>query len=137
MVYDIKANTCREFLHHKDRVRSVIWNSELPWMLISGSDDSMIVVWDTRSSKVITSSYEPTLSLTSITSHPQRPFTLVSSHFDSSIIVWSLLSLPEVALSQLKFILGVNLNDIFSTPDESLNSEQMKLTGTQSRLVSD
>jgi WD40 repeat protein len=77
----------------------VIWNSELPWMLISGSDDSMIVIWDTRSSKVVTSSFEPTLSLTSFTSHPKRPFTLVSSHFDSSIIMWSLLSLPEVALS--------------------------------------
>jgi WD40 repeat protein len=124
-------------VHHKDRVRSVIWNSELPWMLITGSDDSMIVIWDTRSSKVVTSTYEPTLSLTSFTSHPQRPFTLVSSHFDSSIIIWSLLSLPEVALSQLKFLLGVNLNEIFSTPEESLMSEQMKLTGAQSRQVSD
>ena len=33
---------------HKDRVRSLEWNSEIPWLLVSGADDSQIIVWDTR-----------------------------------------------------------------------------------------
>lgn len=112
--------------HHKDRVRSLIWNSEIPWMLISGADDSVIAICDIRNLKVVTSINEPNLSLTSFTSHPKRPFTLISSHFDSSILVWSLLSLPDVALSQLKFLLGVNISNVFSSPEEVIVSDQGK-----------
>lgn len=93
---------------HTERVRSLSWNTELPWMLISAADNSSIAVWDTRSAVVIHSVHEPTLALTSFASHPDRPFSLVSSHFDSSIIVWSLLAIPEIVLAQYKLLLDVD-----------------------------
>ncbi len=39
-VHDIKKNTTVCLNMHKDRVRSVVWNYEMPWILISAADDS-------------------------------------------------------------------------------------------------
>jgi len=39
-VHDIKKNSILIFKEHKDRVRSLVWNCELPWMLITAADDS-------------------------------------------------------------------------------------------------
>lgn len=47
-VHNIKKDSCVKLSQHKDRVRSVAWNHELPWMLISAGDDQKIVVWDIR-----------------------------------------------------------------------------------------
>ena len=38
-VHDIKKGTVVALKHHTDRVRSVCWNHELPWMLVSAGDD--------------------------------------------------------------------------------------------------
>lgn len=99
----------------------------------------MLAVWDIRTSKIVTSIHEPTLALTSFTSHPQKPFTLVSSHFDSSILFWSLLSIPDVALAQYKFLLGVDSSDLFCPPSGVMASEniKVKLCGAQSSDLSE
>lgn len=47
-VHDIKKNTIVSLNQHKDRVRSVEWNYEMPWMLVSAADDSQVIVWDLR-----------------------------------------------------------------------------------------
>jgi WD40 repeat protein len=39
-VFDLKKKTTLLLKEHKDRVRSLTWNYELPWMLISAADDS-------------------------------------------------------------------------------------------------
>jgi WD40 repeat protein len=93
------ASNSKKVLKHAERVRSLIWNTEIPWLLISGSDDSVINVWDTRNSKLISSTCEPILATTSLTSHADKPFSIISSHFDSSIVFWSLLSIPEISLA--------------------------------------
>ena len=98
-VHDIKKNTVVELCEHKERVRSILWNSELPWMLISGADDAQVIVWDLRTKRIVTAFNEPTLPMTSLIAHPISPFTLISCHFDSSILFWSLMSMPDVALS--------------------------------------
>lgn len=118
-VFELKKNSCIELKHHKDRVRSIQWNSEMPWMLISAGDDQRVVVWDLRTQKVLTAITEPTLAMTSLISHPSKPFSMISSHFDSSILFWSLLSIPEVALAQYKFLLNAPVNTLLSTPEES------------------
>ncbi len=71
-------------------MRSVVWNHEIPWILISAADDSQVIVWDIRTAKPLTSIVEPTLPMTSLITHPARPFNYISSHFDSSILFWSL-----------------------------------------------
>jgi len=85
-VHDTKFTGHKELEFHTDRVRSLLWSSEIPWMLTSGADDSKQAVWDIRNKQLIYSTEESTLALTSFTAHPQRPFTYFSSHFDASII---------------------------------------------------
>jgi len=85
-VLDIKMEGFKELTFHTDRVRSLMWSTEIPWMLTSGADDSRQAVWDIRSRVMIYSTEEPSLALTSFTLHPERPFTYYSSHFDASII---------------------------------------------------
>lgn len=72
------------------------WNYEISWMLITGGDDQRLLVWDIRDNKMIYEVNEPSVSVASLTTHPQKPFTLVTSHFDNSIIFWDLLGFKDV-----------------------------------------
>ena len=47
-VHDTKFTGHKELEFHNDRVRSLLWSSEIPWMLTSGADDSKQAVWDIR-----------------------------------------------------------------------------------------
>ena len=47
-IFDLKKLEGRRLSFHKNRVRSIHWNSEIPWMLVSGGDDSYQVIWDVR-----------------------------------------------------------------------------------------
>ena len=83
-----------------------MWNTEIPWLLATGGDDSKQVLWDIRNKQVIFCAQQPTLAMTSFTSHPDRPFSYISSHFDASMIHWAIDCLPDIAITQLKFLLG-------------------------------
>ena len=86
-------------------------------MLISAADDQQIAIWDTRTKEVLVTVIEPSLALTSFSSHPHRPFRLFSSHFDSSVMCWNLLGIPEVSLTQLKFLLGRPTTELVGTTE--------------------
>ena len=79
-----------------------MWNTELPWLLISGGDDSVLALWDIRKDGLVTSIaqgttvLEPSISISCLTSHPKKPFNFISAHLDNSLIVWDLLGLPEI-----------------------------------------
>jgi len=92
----LQENGHKNLEYHKSRVRSLSWNYEIPWLLISGGDDSFLGVWDIRTNKLIYETYEPCISTSSFTTHPKRPFTLVSSHLDNSLIFWDLLGLSDI-----------------------------------------
>jgi ribosome assembly protein RRB1 len=93
---NLQENGHKNLEFHKSRVRSVCWNYELPWLLISGGDDSSFGVWDIRKNKLISEFYEPCISVSSITTHPRKPFTIVTSHLDNSVIFWDLLAINEI-----------------------------------------
>lgn len=65
-------------------------------MLITGGDDQRIAVWDIRENKLIYELSEPSISVSALTTHPQKPFTVVSSHFDNSLIFWDLLGFKDI-----------------------------------------
>lgn len=138
-VHDIKKNTITTLLEHKDRVRSLVFNPEMPWILVSAADDSQVVVWDLRTKKILTSIIEPTLPMTSLISHPISPFTLISCHFDSSILFWSLINIPHVALAQLKLLLGSTVDSIYCEPGDAYTNtdHSAKLSGKQSKKLSE
>jgi WD40 repeat protein len=92
----------------------------LPWLLISGGDDSQIALWDIRTDSLVTNTlgdavYEPSISISSLSSHPGQPFLLISGHLDNSLILWDLLGLPDVQLAQLKLILDMPPDSIITS----------------------
>jgi WD40 repeat protein len=69
-VWDIKNNGHRKLDYHRARVRCVLWNSEIPWLLLSGGDDSSLAAWDIRNNELVAEAVEPSISFSSMTSHP-------------------------------------------------------------------
>jgi len=81
-------------------VRPIIWNPELPWLLISGSWDSTIKMWDVRQNSCIYTAYEHYADIYGLDIHPERPFNVISCSRDSSIRTWSLLNMANKMLLQ-------------------------------------
>lgn len=111
-VWDIKQAGHRQLRFHKSRVRSLLWSSELPWLLISGGDDSNICVWDIRTSNLIFSVKEESISVSCLVASPNQPFKVISAHLDNSVIVWDLLGLSEVAIAQMKMIMDQGITEV-------------------------
>lgn len=59
-VHDTKFTGFKELVFHTDRVRSLMWSTEIPWLLTSGADDSKLAVWDIRNRMMIYATEEPT-----------------------------------------------------------------------------
>ena len=132
-IHDTQNNGQKELGFHTDRVRSVAWNTELPWLLTSGGDDSQQAIWDIRNRQLLFHTEEPTLAMTSLTAHSMRPFSYFSSHFDASIIQWSLMSIPDIALAQLKSLLKLPEEELLAEPHAIMVSDiKARLTGTSS-----
>ena len=117
-VYCLKDKSTSLLKGHTHRVRALHWNTEVPSILVSGGDDDHIKGWNLKSKSVIFDLHEPSLSLTSFSSHPTRPFTLYSSHFDASIQQWSLLELTEIKMAMFKILVGLPTSEIIIS-DES------------------
>ena len=52
-ILDNNDSEKKKLKFHTDCVRSLVWSSEIPWMLTSGADDSKQVVWDIRNNQCI------------------------------------------------------------------------------------
>ena len=78
----------KELIGHTDKVRGLSFNFELPWLLISGSWDSTVRLWDTRSKQCLHVIGDHQADVYGIISHPQRPFIFMSSSRDTTIRVW-------------------------------------------------
>ena len=47
-IFDLNEESGRRLEFHKNIVRSIHWCPEIPWLLVSGGDDSLQVIWDIR-----------------------------------------------------------------------------------------
>lgn len=77
-------------------MRSLVWNKEIPWLLISGGDDSLIGLWDIRKNAIVYEVYEPSVSISGFAFHHEKPFNLISTHFDNSVIFWDLREISQI-----------------------------------------
>jgi WD repeat-containing protein 17 len=66
------------------------WNSEIPWLLMSGGWDMTIRIWDIRQGECINVIYDHHADVYGLISHPQRPFIYVTCSRDTTIRFWSL-----------------------------------------------
>ena len=80
----------KELLGHTNNVRALSWNHELRSLLLSGSWDSSIRVWDVVSGVCLKIIQDHCADVYSLSSHPQRPFTYISCSRDSTIRQWEL-----------------------------------------------
>ncbi|WAQ98157.1 WDR17-like protein [Mya arenaria] len=84
-IWDYSEDAClREMKGHKGPVRGLLWNSEIPYLLASGSWDSCICLWDIRSGVCLYTLHDHGADVYGLTSHPSRPFILASSSRDST-----------------------------------------------------
>ena len=86
---------------HTNYVRALAFNPELPWVLVSGSWDATIKLWDTRSGSCLFTINEHAADVYGISFHKQRPFNFVSSSRDTTLRFWSIDSLVTTVRIQM------------------------------------
>ncbi|XP_015226931.1 PREDICTED: WD repeat-containing protein 17 [Cyprinodon variegatus] len=90
-IWDYTQDACINVLSgHTAPVRGLMWNTEVPHLLISGSWDYTIRVWDTRDGTCLDTVYDHGADVYGLTCHQSRPFTMASCSRDSTVRLWSL-----------------------------------------------
>ncbi|KAG7282286.1 hypothetical protein CRUP_024254, partial [Coryphaenoides rupestris] len=90
-IWDYTQDACINVLSgHTAPVRGLLWNTEVPYLLTSGSWDYTIRVWDTRDGRCLDTVYDHGADVYGLTCHPSRPFTMASCSRDSTVRLWSL-----------------------------------------------
>ena len=85
-----KLQSITTLVGHTNFVRALCWNQELAHLLISGSWDSTIRLWDTNKGVCLHVINDHIADVYSIVSHPERPFTYLSVSRDTTVRVWEL-----------------------------------------------
>ncbi|XP_053713186.1 WD repeat-containing protein 17-like isoform X2 [Synchiropus splendidus] len=90
-IWDYTQDACINVLSgHTAPVRGLMWNTEVPYLLISGSWDYTIRVWDTRDGTCLDIVFDHGADVYGLTCHQSRPFTMASCSRDSTVRLWSL-----------------------------------------------
>ena len=87
---NIKLAPYCQLLGHRSNVRALNWSDEHSAILISGSWDSTIRIWDVDRAVCLQVVCDHVADVYSITSHYKRPFTFVSCSRDTTVRVWEL-----------------------------------------------
>lgn len=75
----------------------------MPWLLISGSWDSTIRIWDLRTRQTIHVIRDHIADVYGIVSHPKRPFLYSSCSRDTTIRLWRIEGFVHSLLLKLIF----------------------------------
>jgi hypothetical protein len=93
----------------------------LPWLLVSGGDDSRLILWDIRSNEKAFETKEPSVSVSCIDSHPSKPFLYATSHFDNSLFFWDILALAPVRTALCKILLNFSYLEYTCDPHDGMD----------------
>lgn len=109
----------RELGGHTNHIRALSWSYENKRLLLSGSWDSTIRLWDTTTGVCLHTISDHSADVYAIDSHPSRPFTFISCSRDTTVRLWELTD----SFNQLKSktIFDCNLKKIIES--ENLNLE--------------
>uniref|UniRef100_W5LL89 WD repeat domain 17 n=1 Tax=Astyanax mexicanus TaxID=7994 RepID=W5LL89_ASTMX len=118
-IWDYTQDTCINVLSgHTAPVRGLMWNSEVPYLLTSGSWDYTIRVWDTRDGTCLDTVYDHGADVYGLTCHPSRPFTMASCSRDSTVRLWSLT--PLIAPLLVNILTDHSWDDIIGNTDRAM-----------------
>jgi WD40 repeat protein len=71
---------------HSSHVRPLVWSTEVPWLILSGSWDGTVRAWDIRGTgKCIAIMTQHIADVYGLAIHPQRPFVVVSASRDTTM----------------------------------------------------
>ncbi|KAH0616110.1 hypothetical protein JD844_026972 [Phrynosoma platyrhinos] len=118
-IWDYTQDACINVLSgHKAPVRGLLWNTEIPYLLISGSWDYTIKVWDTRDGICLDTVYDHGADVYGLTCHPSRPFTMASCSRDSTVRLWSLT--PLINPLQINILADRSWDEIIGNTDRAI-----------------
>ncbi|XP_055132425.1 WD repeat-containing protein 17 isoform X7 [Symphalangus syndactylus] len=118
-IWDYTQDACINILSgHTAPVRGLMWNTEIPYLLISGSWDYTIKVWDTREGTCVDTVYDHGADVYGLTCHPSRPFTMASCSRDSTVRLWSLTAL--VTPVQINILADRSWEEIIGNTDYAI-----------------
>ena len=84
----VTVNPTNVLVGHKANVRAITWSFEHKSLLLSGSWDSTIRLWDARNGICLQVVNDHSADVYAVSSHPDRPFTYVSCSRDTTVRVW-------------------------------------------------
>ncbi|XP_044767544.1 WD repeat-containing protein 17 isoform X5 [Neomonachus schauinslandi] len=117
-IWDYTQDACINILSgHTAPVRGLMWNTEIPYLLISGSWDYTIKVWDTREGTCLDTVYDHGADVYGLTCHPSRPFTMASCSRDSTVRLWSLT--PLITPLQINILADRSWEEIIGNTDHA------------------
>ncbi|XP_062068855.1 WD repeat-containing protein 17 isoform X4 [Lepus europaeus] len=118
-IWDYTQDACINILSgHTAPVRGLMWNTEIPYLLVSGSWDYTIKVWDTREGTCLDTVYDHGADVYGLTCHPCRPFTMASCSRDSTVRLWSLT--PLITPLQINILADRPWEEIIGNTDNAL-----------------
>lgn len=89
--FDLQTGRTQRLEGHTHNIRSLAWSHELPYVLLSGSWDASIRVWDIRGAGVCLNIVSDHFAdIYGLSSHSNRPFVFTSSSRDTSARWWQL-----------------------------------------------
>lgn len=138
-----KVNFMRQLVGHKSNIRAISWNHEQRQILISGSWDATMRIWNVISATCLQVIFDHVADIYTVTSHPARPFSYVSCSRDSTLRLWEIEGL--IIRLRIKAVLNGRLDDIVGDtadgavpPDMLWSGDTLEpvLYGRASRLLS-
>jgi WD40 repeat protein len=137
----IILNPVNVLVGHTSNVRALCWCYEHKNLLLSGSWDSSIRLWDVQSGECLASIKTHVADVYAITSHPDRPFTFLSCSRDTTCRLWELkgiftkMRLSSVYHCSLLKVLDTSTNlDNFQS-NSYKNYNKVKLNKSTSSLL--
>jgi WD40 repeat protein len=90
-VWDLESSKSTFLKGHKHNTRHAVWLSDIPNILVTGSWDGVIRIWNVDSASCVAEITEHYSDVYGIDISPDHPYLLTSSSRDNSIRFWNLM----------------------------------------------
>lgn len=125
-VWELETNKSLFLKGHKQNTRHAVWLSEIPNILISGSWDGEIRIWNIDLAICIANIVEHYSDVYGIDLSPNHPYLLTSCSRDNSIRFWNLLGLTDkLTDSIINFTNESSSENVFNSKSELITKADL------------
>ena len=101
---------------HEDRVRGLLWSPEFSYLLMTGSWDSSIRLWDVYEGTCLQALYDHHADVYGLAAHPLAPFSVVSASRDTTVRFWRVLDVGSVTVMRAMAATGCGASALWEDP---------------------